>query len=250
VNAPLIGWARIRHARLRPVAHAFEYPGFFLLLPMRTLREQPDTLGRLARNRLGAISFHDADHGDGGSDSLAWLDGYLHQHGIHDADGEAWLQCFPRVLGFTFKPVSFWFCHRADGTLRAVVAEVNNTFGERHCYLMAASRWGCELQVPKRFRVSPFCGVEGGYRFRFLRSADGRRNVARIAYDDERGTVLLTSIAGQLEPATGGALLLAFLRFPLLTAGIVARIHWNAIRLWLAGVPLFAQPTARAAKTR
>jgi DUF1365 family protein len=250
MNVPLLGWARIRHARLRPVAHAFEYPGFFLLLPMRSLRARPGSLGSLARNRRGAISFHDADHGDGGPDSLAWLDAHLRRHGIHDADGEAWLQCFPRVLGFTFKPVSFWFCHRADGSLRAVIAEVNNTFGERHCYLLDAPQWGRELQAAKQFRVSPFCGVEGGYRFRFMRSADGQRNVARIAYDDDRGPVLVTSIAGRLEPATAAALGRAFLRFPLLTAGIVARIHWNALRLWLAGVPLFAQPAAPAAKTR
>jgi len=250
MNVPMLGWARIRHARLRPVAHAFEYPGFFLLLPMRALRAQPGSPGALARNRRAAISFHDADHGDGGADSLAWLDDYLRRHGVRDADGEAWLQCFPRVLGFTFKPVSFWFCHRADGTLRAVVAEVNNTFGERHCYLLGDAQWGREVQAAKQFRVSPFCGVEGRYRFRFLRSADGQRNVARIEYEDDLGPLLLTSIAGRLEPATRRALARAFLRFPLLTAGIVARIHWNALRLWLAGVPLFAQPAARAAKTR
>jgi DUF1365 family protein len=250
MNVPLLGWARIRHARLRPVAHAFEYPGFFLLLPMRTLRTHSRSLGALARNRWGAISFFDTDHGGGGADALTWLDDYLRRHGIDDADGEAWLQCFPRVLGFAFKPVSFWFCHRADGTLRAIVAEVNNTFGERHCYLLDAPQWGRELRAPKRFRVSPFCGVEGGYRFRFLRSADGRRNVARVDYDDELGPVLVTSIAGRLEPATAPALARAFLRFPLLAAGIVARIHWNALRLWLAGVPLFAQPAARAARTR
>lgn len=249
MNVPLLGWARIRHARLRPVLHAFEVPGFFLLLPMRALRAQPRAIGALARNRRAAIAFHDADHGDGGADSLAWLDAQLHRHGIHDASGEAWLQCFPRVLGFTFKPVSFWFCHRADGSLRAVVAEVNNTFGERHCYVLDAPAWGRELHAVKRFRVSPFCGVTGGYRFRFLRSADGRRNVARIDYDDDSGPVLVTSISGRLERATRGALTRAFLRFPLLTAGIVVRIHWNALRLWLAGVPLLAPLAARAAKT-
>ena len=67
------------------------------------------------------------------------------------------------MLGYTFKPVSFWYAHRADGRLRAVVAEVNNTFGERHCYLLDAPRYGTELVADKCFHVSPFCRIEGGF---------------------------------------------------------------------------------------
>jgi uncharacterized protein len=246
MNVPWLGWARIRHARLRPVEHAFEHGACFLLLPMRTLRAAPGAAGALAIDRPGWIAFHGRDHGDGRRDSLAWLDDFLHARGVHDAAGEAWLQCFPRVLGHRFKPVSFWFCHRADDSLRAIVAEVNNTFGERHFYLLDAAAWGREQHAAKRFHVSPFCAVEGGYRFRFLRSADGRRNVARIDLDDAQGTLLRTSISGQLEPATRRALLRAVLRFPLLSLGIVARIHWQALRLWLAGVPVIPHPSARA----
>ena len=79
----------------------------------------------------------------------------------------------PRVLGYVFKPVCFWFCHRADGALRAVLCEVNNTFGERHCYLLDTARDianGGELSARKVFHVSPFCAVAGGYRFRFMRA--------------------------------------------------------------------------------
>jgi DUF1365 family protein len=126
------------------------------------------------RKRFGWITFDDRDHGDGRADALAWFELLLQAEGIDDADGEVWLQTYPRVLGHAFKPVSFWFAHRADGSLAAIVAEVNNTFGERHCYLLPAEnvRWGPELVADKVFHVSPFCAVEGQYRFRFMRTAD------------------------------------------------------------------------------
>ena len=138
VRAPLrarIGFGEVRHKRLAPVEHAFAYPTCFLMLPLRSLRRQPDPV--LARNRRAMFGFRDADHGDGRADSLAWLDELLAGEGIADADGEVWLHCIPRMFGFAFKPVSFWYAHRVDGTLAAIVVEVNNTFGERHCYLLA-----------------------------------------------------------------------------------------------------------------
>jgi len=121
MNRPMIGFGTVRHTRLRPVLHHFAYPTFFLLLPMRSLRQDTALAAPLAVNRTAALSFHDRDHGDGRVDALEWLDALLAGEGIVDADGEAWLHCFPRVLGHTFKPVSFWYCHRADGTLRAQV---------------------------------------------------------------------------------------------------------------------------------
>ena len=119
----LIGFGQVRHARSRPKAHAFAYPTYFLMLPLRSLREHGH--GALARNRRAALAFHDRDHGDGRDDCLAWLDQTLAAHGITDASGEVWLHTYPRVLGYSFKPVSFWYCHRRDGTLRAVLAEAS-----------------------------------------------------------------------------------------------------------------------------
>jgi DUF1365 family protein len=115
-STALIGFGQVRHARLRPAPHAFNYGTFFLMLPMRSLRKA--SAGPLPINRAGAISFHDADHGDGrdaqAGGALAWLDELLTQEGITDADGEVWLHCYPRVLGYTFKPVIFFYCHAAD----------------------------------------------------------------------------------------------------------------------------------------
>lgn len=235
-----IGLGQVRHRRLRPRVHAFTYPSYFLWLPMRALRDQ--ACPALNRNGRGWLSFHDADHGDGGADALAWLEGLLATEGIADADGEVWLQTYPRVLGYAFKPVSFWFCERADGTLAAVVAEVNNTFGERHCYLLRgpALAWGREQLAAKVFHVSPFCRVEGRYRFRFMRA--GERVVARVDHDDAAGTLLQTSLSGRLQPLTAQTARAAFFAMPALTLMLIARIHWQALRLALKRVPFFAKP--------
>jgi len=241
----LIATGVVRHKRLRPAVHAFAYATYFLMLPMRTLRRQGN--GALVRNRFGLVSFHDGDHGDGRSDALAWLDELLHREGIPDATGEAWLQTYPRVLGYVFKPVSFWHCHRADGSLAAVVAEVNNTFGERHCYLLDGPglAYGRELHARKVFHVSPFCAVQGRYRFRFMRTAD--RVVARVDHDDDGGALLQTSVSGHLAPLTRASARAAFFGMPLMSFGVIARIHWQALRLLAKRVPFFKKPEPPAA---
>lgn len=237
-----IGFGVVRHARLRPVHHAFQYRSYFLLLPMRRLHAVPSP--DLARNRFGLLSFHDADHGDGRDDALAWLDELLAREGVRDADGEVWLQTYPRVLGYAFKPVSFWQAHRADGSLAAIVAEVNNTFGERHCYLLSGPglAFGRELQARKVFHVSPFCAVAGEYRFRFMRTA--QRCVARVDHRDAAGPLLSASVSGRLEALTRASRLRAFFTLPLMTLGVVVRIHWQALRLWGKRVPWFSKPAA------
>ncbi len=238
---PLIGFGQVRHERLRPAGNTFAYPTHFLMLPLRSMRAHGS--GCLARNRAAPLSFHDRDHGDGRADSLAWLDGLLAGEGL-SAPGEVWLHTYPRVLGYTFKPVSLWYAHDAAGQLRVIVVEVNNTFGERHCYLLQAPRYGQELRADKVFHVSPFCQVEGGYRFRFMRSRQGgvERTVARIDYDDAQGLLLKTSVSGTLEPLTPATLRRALWGYPAMTLGVMARIHWQAFKLWRKRVPFFSKP--------
>jgi len=243
----MLGTGIVRHRRMQPAAHAgFAYRVHFLMLPMRALRARPSP--PLNRNGFGLVAFADRDHGDGGTDSLAWAEALLAEHGVHDADGEIWLQCFPRVLGHSFKPVSFWFAHRRDGELAAVIAEVNNTFGERHVYLLrgAAMTWGQDFWADKHFHVSPFFPITGGYRFRFLRTDAGPgrppRFVARIVHEDDAGPLLVTSVSGTLEPLTARRARVAFWSTPLMTLAVVARIHWQAWRLWRGGARFHAKP--------
>ena len=252
---PLIGFGQVRHSRLRPQRHAFAYPTYFLMLPLRSLQGQAPQPGQWRINRPGALSFFETDHGDGRSPeqggAIAWLDEVLQHEGIHDATGEAWLHAYPRVLGYTFKPVSFWYCHRAaddqDGSLRAIVVEVNNTFGERHCYVLDAPRYGVEQRADKAFHVSPFNPVQGHYRFRFMRSAHGEqaRAVARVDFYDDASTdaaVLQTSVSGTLQPVTPALLRRALLRYPVMTLGVMLHIHTQALRLWMKKVPFFRKP--------
>ncbi|PWF44330.1 DUF1365 domain-containing protein [Massilia glaciei] len=249
--APQLCFGQVRHKRLRPARNAFEYPAYYVRLPLRAMGRGGFDCALFSRNRFNLLAFHDRDHGDGERPLCDWIDALLRAEGVTDADGEIWLQAMPRVLGFVFNPVSFWFCHRRDGALRAVLCDVRNTFGERHFYLLeqgGAIGNGAELGARKVFHVSPFCDVTGSYRFRFMRAmrrVDGRAlesTLACIDYDDGAGPLLETSVSGAGAPISSGAVARAFFSFPLMTFGVVARIHLQALRLWIRRVPFFSKP--------
>lgn len=234
---PRLFLGHVMHRRLRPAVNAFAYPVFYVQLPLTDLAAARGPL--FALDRFNLLSFHSRDHGPrDGRPLLPWIRGLLRERGLAD-DGEVVLQCFPRVLGYVFNPVSFWFCHDRAGQLIAVLAEVSNTFGGRHSYLLHLGGRplpdGVELRASKEFHVSPFCDVTGGYRFRF--HLQRQAPVVRIDYDDAAGPLLLTSIAGRPRAWSTAALFAAFARMPLLTLGVIWRIHWQALRLWLKGVP-------------
>ena len=249
-SQPMLGTGQVRHARLRPTVHRFAYGACFIWLPMRALLAQPALLERAGLTGPW-LSFRAADHGDGEpllEHTVAWMDRLLARHGITDADGELWLQCFPRTLGHAFKPVSFWHALRADGSLRATVAEVNNTFGERHCYVLDRAQWGQTQWANKAFHVSPFCDVAGQYAFRFLATdgEGGQRSVVRIDHTDAQGTLLQTSISGHVVPATPAGLRRAFWHHPVQSWTVVGRIHWHALLLWIKGVAIRRKPAPPA----
>ena len=236
----------ITHRRRRPAANAFTYPAFCLRLPLSQLASLP-ALG-IARNARGLVSFHDCDHGAGdGSPLDAWIRSLLAAEGIA-AGGEVVLYAFPRMLGYVFNPVSFWVCHDAAGAVRAVLCAVRNTFGERHNYLIAAPDGralasGETCTARKVFHVSPFCKVKGDYRFRFRFGDD--RWLARVDYyDDEAATepLLETWISGEAAAIEPRAVRGLWWRYRFFTAGVIARIHWQALKLALKRVPSFPKP--------
>lgn len=248
MHSPQLCFGNVHHSRLRPARNSFNYGVYFLRLPLRSMQGNVLSGKLFSHNRFNLLSLYDCDHGEGRQPLLPWIDGILKQEGIVDADGEVWLQTFPRVLGYVFNPVSFWFCHRRDGMLRAVLCEVSNTFGERHCYLLhndAPIADGDELSARKVFHVSPFCQVEGGYRFQFRRTQrqSSEDTLARIDYHDNEGTLLLTSITGSSQPLNDRSITHALLRFPLMTFMVIARIHWQALKLWIKRVPFYRKPT-------
>jgi len=241
----------VLHRRTAPALHAFRHGVFFLRLRIDGV--PPEFPALCSRNRWNLCGFYDADHGPrDGSPLEPWIRDLLASHDLGCADGAIWLQSFPRVLGYVFNPVSFWLCHDRSGALRAVLAEVSNTFGEHHNYLVShvdarpisAGDW---LTARKVFHVSPFFPVTGEYRFRFADNAE--RCAFRIDYDDGQGHQLTTSVSGVARPANTGTLLRAFFRYPWMTLGVMLRIHYHALRLWLKRVPFFSKPPAPAEDT-
>ena len=233
---------RVSHKRLSPRTHEFRYPMFMLRLPMTRLAQiEP----RISRRRFAWVSFDERDHGArDGSSSLAWVRQALLRHGA-DAGGDVELVCFPRMLGYAFKPVSFWICRDFEGGVRAVIAEVQNTFGEAHSYVLRNADGrsidsGQTLTASKAFHVSPFLEVAGSYRFRF--DFGPTRFAAHIDFFDGSGPVLETSVAGRTEPLTRASLLRAAIRFPLQALATTLRIHWHAFLLWRKRVPFHTKP--------
>ena len=249
MNQPAVGFGSVRHTRLAPRRHRFAYRSCFWWLPMRSLAHHAHPL--LARNRRAWLSFYDADHGQGGDDALLWLDATLRAHGIDDAHGEAWLMTYPRVAGRVFKPVSFWFCQTRGGALRAVVVEVNNTFGGRHTYVLPQPRLGHWCHTDKAFHVSPFNQVQGHYRFVFGAQAhsgsgldQAARVLARIDYHTQLGCILQTSLSGRLQPLTRATWWRTALGYPWQGTTVWLQIHWQALRLWLKRVPFWGKNPA------
>ncbi len=234
---------QVFHERLRPAPNKFVYPVFFLRVNLDRLSELNSFWFGINRWRLAALYTRDYGPRDG-SNLKEWISKLLINANI-EADGEVWLQTFPRLFGFVFNPVSFWYCYDKQGELRAVLAEVNNTFGETHSYLISAQdnkiiNENKPLECLKRLHVSPFCEVRGFYRFRFRDTAN--TTLTGIDYYDDDGLLIKTAISGHSQPFTNQKIFLAVLSQPFLTIGIVFRILWQAFRLWIKRVPFFTKP--------
>jgi DUF1365 family protein len=240
----------VGHRRARPAVNAFRYPAFCLRMPLARLGELPQR--GVGLNAGGMVTFHERDHGPRDGSPLApWIDALLAREGVA-AGGDVVLYAFPRMLGYVFNPVSFWVCHDRGDAVTAVLAEVNNTFGERHLYLLAhpdgrALASGETVLARKVFHVSPFCAVRGHYAFRFH---FGGRWLARIDYFDADqaggGALLETWISGEPAPLDRAATRGLLWRYRWFTLGVIARIHWQAAQLWMKRVPYVTKPAPPA----
>jgi DUF1365 family protein len=229
------------HGRKGAVANSFRYGVDYVLLDSETGRGP----SLFSRNRANLLSLHDSDHGGAprAGRGTAWVREVLAAHGLPGTD-RILLMAQPRVLGHVFNPVSFWLCHDADGALRVVIAEVSNTFGDRHSYLchredLAPLTREDTVQASKIFHVSPFQPVEGGYTFRF----DIREDRIGIWIDYSAGKGgLIATLTGPRRPLTNAAILRTCLRRPFGSRRVLALIHWQAIKLWWKGAPFRSRP--------
>jgi DUF1365 family protein len=245
VSAATLIEGEVMHARHRPKPNAFVYRAFCLRVPLSALDSLP--AAGIARNRIALLALDDRDHGPRDGSALdPWIRGLLDREKV-TADGEIVLYTFPRMLGYVFNPVCFWVCHDRRGAVRAVLVQVTNTFGEHHDYLLTHGDGtpiasGESMEARKAFHVSPFCTVAGRYRFRFHFGAE--RWLARIDYFDDRSAqpLLATSISGIARPLNARSALGLLFRYRWFTAGVVARIHWQALKLWLKRVPFLPKP--------
>jgi uncharacterized protein len=232
------------HTRLRPVRHRLRYRMLTLLLDIDELPRLAQALSVFSVDRFNLFSFHSRDHlaGDG-TPLRIQVERHLAKAGLSMEGGALRVLCMPRVLGFVFNPLSVFFCHGPAGDLRAVLYEVNNTFGERHSYLIPATgaakgprRHSCE----KRFYVSPFMEMAVRYHFRLAEPA--ARAAIAIEVHDAAGPMLSACFAGRREALSTGTLLHAFLRHPMLAFQVLGGIHWEALKLWRKGMRVQPRP--------
>jgi DUF1365 family protein len=236
---PCLYVGKVMHARLKPARHRFVYRVFSLFLNLDQLETTARKLRLFSVDRFNVLSFHAKDHGDGSGDLKNWIRGHLRSAG-YAGDGPIYIQCYPRLWGYVFNPLSVYYCYTSNGSLEAILHEVSNTFGDRHSYLLPVSANGEPGPIfqscAKKLYVSPFNPVDHRYDFK-VREPDDRYAIAIREFDSE-GEVLVATFDGRRRALTNGALLRAVLAHPLMTLKVIVAIHWEAFRLWRKGVPV------------
>jgi DUF1365 family protein len=223
----------IRHVRRDPLENAFTYRSYSWFVDLDALPALPWWLRPLA-------GFHARDHlGDPAASIRENVDRFRAVNGAEPDGGKVTMLANARVLGQVFNPISLFWCHGADGALRAVIAEVHNTYGERHCYLLHTDEAG-RACTDKEFFVSPFNEVDGGYRMN-LPEPDANLAVAVVLERVGRKPFTAT-MTGVRRTATPRSILAAALAVPLAPLRLVLQIHWQGIKLWARGLPIINRP--------
>jgi DUF1365 family protein len=236
----------VMHQRQDRHAYRFIYKIFNLLVDLDELPALPKRLRLFSHNRFNLFSLSDRDHGArDGTPLKAWAEQYLYLHGIDLQGGRIRLLCFPRLLGYVFNPLSVWYCEHRDGSLRAVICEVRNTFGEMHHYLLTAPDrgpmdWSAEYRARKVFHVSPFIAPDMEYRFHLQEPGKWLRFYIDELENDTQ--IFKACISAMCAPLNDARLLGVALALPLLPFKVMAAIHWQAIKLWLRGAKFHRMP--------
>lgn len=249
MSAAALYHATVMHRRHIAPLYRFTYKVFYLLVDIDRLDAAAAQSRWLACNGRGLVAINNADHGPGDGQPLRpWVEALLAERGVDLAGGCIQLLCLPRILGHVFNPISLYYCQHADGSLRGIVVEVHNTFGEQHCYVIADQGRPLDMNQAfakdKLFHVSPFLDVAGEYRFRFSAPEPGQGSRLRLLIDEFRDgqPVMTASLFGKRRPVTDASLLRAVVGVPLVTLKVVFGIHWQALKLWLRGAGYRPKP--------
>jgi uncharacterized protein len=239
VNAvsPAIYVGKVVHRRLRPVAHHLEYTVASVLVDVDQMKQLPSLL---RYNRFGLFGLYDADQGVKDTpvplSDFAWAQ--MRDHGAPEEVMRILMLSYPRILGYTFNPLSVFFGLDAAGNVRMVIYEVHNTFGGRHIYPAGPFAPGEDIfgSAEKAFRVSPFNKIEGHYGLRV--SIPGADVAVGVSLTTLEGPLLNAYFRGKRRPLTNATLLKIFFSLPLMTFKVMAGIHWEALKLWAKGLKL------------
>ena len=243
---------QVYHRRTRPAEHRLRYSVFTLFLDLAEIDELADELWLFSRNRFNLFGFYDRDFGEDPAESLPdYIQRKLQHAGISTRPARLFLSCYPRVLGYAFNPLSLFYCMDQQGRCFAVIHEVHNTFGERHCYVLpvkAPSAEGDEWiqqDTDKQLFVSPFAHMRMHYHFRL--NAPGERQIVIIRASDEQGVLVTASYVADKRRLTATELSRFIFIYPLLGLKVILGIHWEALKLWCKGVPWFKHQPKRSA---
>jgi len=244
---------RVMHHRISPRKHRFEHRVFMFWLDLDEIDSLSKRLHLFSRNRFNVYSFHDQDHSPcGGATAKADILKWLREQKAHVSDDDRiMLLTFPRVMGYVFNPVSFYFCFGKSGAPVCAVAEVGNTFGEMNRFLLPAPSTQTtrrfDLLAPKHFYVSPFSELDSNFHFQ-LRAPDERLAIRVDDYDGSE-PVLRSALTGRVSPLNNARLAWFSLKYPFVTLKVILLIHWHALLLWLKKVP-FIRKAANPGRQR
>jgi DUF1365 family protein len=245
----------LRHRRFSPIAHAFTYPLFMALLDIDRIPELMRVSAVTSYNGWNWASFDDRDHfGDPGRPLRDRLEADAARHGIAVPAGRIFLLTNLRYLGYCFNPVSFFYCFDLADRLQVVLAEVNNTFGGSHNYWLRrdSASHTFRSSAAKSLYVSPFMPVDVEYTFAFTPPAESL--VAHMETSQAGSVGFDATLSLERRPWNAAEIRRALVRYPAMTARVIAGIHWQALKLWWKGVPVVPRVTAdgvgeRAAQT-
>ena len=233
----------VAHRRLRPGTHRLRYRVFAFLIDIDELPALADGLRLFSIGRFNLFGFFRRDHlFEKSRDLRDEIEEILRSAGLGSEGGAIRLLTMPRILGYGFNPLSIFFCHRPDGALHAILYEVHNTFGQRHCYLFPVNGGSGTLAhaCSKQFYVSPFMPMDMAYAFRIQPPADAFK--ISISVGDHDGTTLIATQHLTRRDLDDASLMRVFLTHPLLTLKVIAGIHYEALLIWIKGVGLQLRP--------